>query len=198
MEKSAGRITFTYVSKVIIWTIVIGLVATIALSLIIAGSIEGIDENSMEDLTGVLKNLLIGVFVIEILTILLSCKLATSKIKKKYEINDSNRAGVIKNITIFLIIWAVLIVVLNIAVKAGVDTLFEEANEDLDSVDSYSDFLNDEEEEEFEIAEDFLNFVNTMTIALVVVNAGVVLLMIPLERKWLGEPVSAKVEKKEE
>lgn len=198
MENNAGKITFTYVSKVIIWTLVIGFVAGFALLFIVAGSIEGIDENSLEDLTGVFNSLLIGLFVVEILTILLSCKLATSKIKKKYEINDSNRPGVIKNITIFLVIWAVLIVVLNMAVRSGVNTLFEEANDDLDTIDSYSDILTDEEEEDVETVEDFLGFVNTMTIVLVVVNAAVVLLMIPLERKWLADSTSSKEEKKEE
>ena len=100
MEKSAGRITFTYVSKVIIWTIVIGLILSIILAVASTSMIEDVNDFTLDDGMSFVKTLLIGLVVVEVLTVFLSCKLATSKIKKKYEFTDSNRAGVIKNITI--------------------------------------------------------------------------------------------------
>lgn len=194
MEKSAGRITFTYVSKVIIWTIVIGIVATIILAVAATSGIEDVNTLSLDEGMSFIKTLLIGLLVVEVLTVFLSCRLATSKIKKKYEFTDSNRAGVTKNITIFLIIWAVLIALLNLGIKSALDMAFEEANEDAEYAERYSDYVTDKEEEELDTAIEILDFVNTMTIVLVIVNVAVVLLMIPLERKWLSEPKEEKQE----
>lgn len=194
MEKSAGRITFTYVSKVIIWTIVIGIVATIILAVAATSGIEDVNTLSLDEGMSFIKTLLIGLLVVEVLTVFLSCRLATSKIKKKYEFTDSNRAGVIKNITIFLVIWAVLIALLNLGIKSALDMAFEEANEDAEYAERYSDYVTDKEEEELDTAMEILDFVNTMTIVLVIVNVAVVLLMIPLERKWLSEPKEEKQE----
>ena len=198
MEKSAGRITFTYVSKVIIWTIVIGIVATIILAVATTSGIEDVNTLSLDEGMSFIKTLLIGLVVVEVLTVFLSCKLATSKIKKKYEFTDSNRAGVIKNITIFLIIWAVLIALLNLGIKSALDMAFEEANEDAEYAERYSDYVTDKEEEELDTAIEILDFVNTMTIVLVIVNVAVVLLMIPLERKWLADKKEENETKKEE
>lgn len=194
MEKSAGRITFTYVSKVIIWTIVIGIVATIILAVAATSGIEDVNTLSLDEGMSFIKTLLIGLLVVEVLTVFLSCRLATSKIKKKYEFTDANRAGVIKNITIFLIIWAVLIALLNLGIKSALDMAFEEANEDAEYAERYSDYVTDKEEEELDTAMEILDFVNTMTVVLVIVNVAVVLLMIPLERKWLSEPKEEKQE----
>lgn len=194
MEKSAGRITFTYVSKVIIWTIVIGIVATIILAVAATSGIEDVNTLSLDEGMSFIKTLLIGLLVVEVLTVFLSCRLATSKIKKKYEFTDTNRAGVIKNITIFLVIWAVLIALLNLGIKSALDMAFEEANEDAEYAERYSDYVTDKEEEELDTAMEILDFVNTMTIVLVIVNVAVVLLMIPLERKWLSEPKEEKQE----
>lgn len=194
MEKSAGRITFTYVSKVIIWTIVIGIVATIILAVAATSGIEDVNTLSLDEGMSFIKTLLIGLLVVEVLTVFLSCRLATSKIKKKYEFTDTNRAGVIKNITIFLVIWAVLIALLNLGIKSALDMAFEEANEDAEYAERYSDYVTDKEEEELDTAIEILDFVNTMTVVLVIVNVAVVLLMIPLERKWLSEPKEEKQE----
>ena len=194
MEKSAGRITFTYVSKVIIWTIVIGIVATIILAVAATSGIEDVNTLSLDEGMSFIKTLLIGLLVVEVLTVFLSCRLATSKIKKKYEFTDTNRAGVIKNITIFLVIWAVLIALLNLGIKSALDMAFEEANEDAEYAERYSDYVTDKEEEELDTAMEILDFVNTMTVVLVIVNVAVVLLMIPLERKWLSEPKEEKQE----
>lgn len=198
MEKSAGRITFTYVSKVIIWTIVIGIVATIILAVATTSGIEDVNTLSLDEGMSFIKTLLIGLVVVEVLTVFLSCKLATSKIKKKYEFTDSNRAGVIKNITIFLIIWAVLIALLNLGIKSALDMAFEEANEDAEYAERYSDYVTDKEEEELDTAIEILDFVNTMTVVLVIVDVAVVLLMIPLERKWLADKKEENETKKEE
>lgn len=194
MEKSAGRITFTYVSKVIIWTIVIGFVATIILAVAATSGIEDVNTLSLDEGMSFIKTLLIGLLVVEVLTVFLSCRLATSKIKKKYEFTDTNRAGVIKNITIFLVIWAVLIAFLNLGIKSALDMAFEEANEDAEYAERYSDYVTDKEEEELDTAIEILDFVNTMTVVLVIVDVAVVLLMIPLERKWLSEPKEEKQE----
>lgn len=194
MEKSAGRITFTYVSKVIIWTIVIGIVATIILAVAATSGIEDVNTLSLDEGMSFIKTLLIGLLVVEVLTVFLSCRLATSKIKKKYEFTDANRAGVIKNITIFLVIWAVLIALLNLGIKSALDMAFEEANEDAEYAERYSDYVTDKEEEELDTAIEILDFVNTMTVVLVIVDVAVVLLMIPLERKWLSEPKEEKQE----
>lgn len=198
MEKSAGRITFTYVSKVIIWTIVIGLILSIILAVASTSMIEDVNDFTLDDGMSFVKILLIGLVVVEVLTVFLSCKLATSKIKKKYEFTDSNRAGVIKNITIFLIIWAILIALLNLGIKSALDMAFEEANEDAEYAERYSDYVTDKEEEELDTAIEILDFVNTMTIVLVIVNVAVVLLMIPLERKWLADKKEENETKKEE
>lgn len=194
MEKSAGRITFTYVSKVIIWTIVIGIVATIILAVAATSGIEDVNTLSLDEGMSFIKTLLIGLLVVEVLTVFLSCRLATSKIKKKYEFTDANRAGVIKNITIFLVIWAVLIALLNLGIKSALDMAFEEANEDAEYAERYSDYVTDKEEEELDTAIEILDFVNTMTVVLVIVDVAVVLLMIPLERKWLAAPKEVKQE----
>ena len=194
MEKSAGRITFTYVSKVIIWTIVIGIVATIILAVAATSGIEDVNTLSLDEGMSFIKTLLIGLLVVEVLTVFLSCRLATSKIKKKYEFTDTNRAGVIKNITIFLVIWAVLIALLNLGIKSALDMAFEEANEDAEYAERYSDYVTDKEEEELDTAIEILDFVNTMTVVLVIVDVAVVLLMIPLERKWLAAPKEVKQE----
>ena len=194
MEKSAGRITFTYVSKVIMWTIVIGIVATIILAVAATSGIEDVNTLSLDEGMSFIKTLLIGLLVVEVLTVFLSCRLATSKIKKKYEFTDANRSGVIKNITIFLVIWAVLIALLNLGIKSALDMAFEEANEDAEYAERYSDYVTDKEEEELDTAIEILDFVNTMTVVLVIVDVAVVLLMIPLERKWLSEPKEEKQE----
>ena len=198
MEKSAGRITFTYVSKVIIWTIVIGIVATIILAVAATSGIEDVNTLSLDEGMSFIKTLLIGLLVVEVLTVFLSCRLATSKIKKKYEFTDANRAGVIKNITIFLVIWAVLIALLNLGIKSALDMAFEEANEDAEYAERYSDYVTDKEEEELDTAIEILDFVNTMTVVLVIVDVAVVLLMIPLERKWLADKKEENETKKEE
>ena len=198
MEKSAGRITFTYVSKVIIWTIVIGLILSIILAVASTSMIEDVNDFTLDDGMSFVKTLLIGLVVVEGLTVFLSCKLATSKIKKKYEFTDSNRAGVIKNITIFLIIWAILIALLNLGIKSALDMAFEEANEDAEYAERYSDYVTDKEEEELDTAIEILDFVNTMTVVLVIVDVAVVLLMIPLERKWLADKKEENETKKEE
>ena len=198
MEKSAGRITFTYVSKVIIWTIVIGLILSIILAVASTSIFEDVNDFTLDDGMSFVKTLLIGLVVVEVLTVFLSCKLATSKIKKKYEFTDSNRAGVIKNITIFLIIWAILIALLNLGIKSALDMAFEEANEDAEYAERYSDYVTDKEEEELDTAIEILDFVNTMTVVLVIVDVAVVLLMIPLERKWLADKKEENETKKEE
>lgn len=183
-DNNAGKITWSFIWRVIVLYILIGFVLSFILGLIL-----GFNNTSFLSITATIssaKKIMVGSLFINIISVILACKFATSDIKRKFIIDSNNIYVILKNITTFLIVIAI-IYGLYIGITLTNDTADYEENLRQLSVDAseyYSTIgVGTTIEEDIE---SFISFSNTMTVISVICNIGVILLMIPFERKLLN------------
>lgn len=192
MEKSASKITTKFVIKFIIWFVLFTVIGTLGVLFMFASSIETVDEDSIEALTGALNGLIIKLLIVDLIVSFCATKLALRGATKKIEVNSDNKMNVIKNVAIALGIFAILVGALHLGIRDAIldlaskdsDVDIEELQEDLDE---YID-EHDLSEEDEEVVEAFLGFMKMTN--LYVFDSLFLILMIPVAKKTIEKKVA--------
>lgn len=188
MESNVGKITWGYIWRLILWTIATSIVFLIILQLIVGSGMNNIsmlDSDAISNAISSMKVYVIGYAIINILIIILSCRFATSGIRKKFNIDDTNRQPVIRNVIIVLIVCAVILLVYNISNISTITESFENIDEDISEARSVS--LTDEEDELVEEIEGLVSLTKVAVAVIIISNVVVIIAMIPFVKKWLNE-----------
>ncbi len=162
MDKSVSKVTRKFVIRFIIWFLILAVVSTIGVTMVWALiSYENIDGDDIEEvmqmLTGLMRGLLISDFIVAFLVTKLSIKGAL----KKVEVTSENKGSIIKNISIALIIFAILICGVHYKIRLEffgvVDSDFdiEDIKEFEEEVAELEDDLEESEEELEELLEEY-------------------------------------------
>ena len=187
MEQSMGKITWGYIWRWIVLNFATAFVLTIVLRLLMGAVASGSDTGT----TGLhYKMYLVGSLIISVISIILACKFATSDIKKKFSIDESNASQVFKRIVIVLIVITVIFAIYQVFSSINIRNQLEEASVQIDYAKSLSqqyssEALNSQLEEQIAELKSFLEFGKAIVIVSIVVNIGTLLLMIPFEKKLL-------------
>lgn len=185
MEQSMGKITWGYIWRLVVWYILIAFVVEFIFRLALV-TISGGLGTSIDATISYNQKYLIGTLIIGLLNIVISCKLATSGIKKTFSIDENASKKVFKCVVIVLIVLTVLISIYNIF---GAFELRNELEEYSEQMNNYYDLLQSytggDISEDLAKVEGFLDFCNVYVIVSLVLNIVVLLLMIPFEKKLL-------------
>ena len=134
MESSIGKITWGYIWRLILWCFAVSFVFSFILGIIVgagASNYNPLDLDSVLDVLSSYKIMVVGYVIVNILTIIISCRYATSGIIKKFDINNDNKNSIIRNIIIVLVICAVLLVGYNIMNMSNITEALEETDESI-------------------------------------------------------------------
>lgn len=168
MDASVGKITWGYIWRLIVWTILMSFVFGFIFNIIIAtGSTINL-LSSPGSMISYYKKSFIGMLIISLFVTVISCKFATSGIQKKFKIDSTNVKQVFKAIVIVLVVIAVIYIVYNIINITNTQRIIK----------SFSSVSN-------QLLEDFSGFCITFAIISVILNSLVMFLMIPFEKKLL-------------
>lgn len=190
MNQSMGKIVWGYIWRLILWGLLVAFVFTFIFRLVLGLVISGNSVGSTEATILYYKIYLIGTIIISVLIMILACKFATSGIRKKFSIDESNASQVFKCIMIVLIVITVLLVIYEVFYIFNVRTQMDELSSQIDDtknlLQQYSnEILNSQMTGQIEELESFLNFCNVFIIIGAVINVIIPLLMIPFEKKLL-------------
>lgn len=193
MQQSNGKIVWGYIWRLMLYflaaSIVFGFIFKAILLLIYDDSMT----NSIETQISYYKVYSIGAIIINILITILACKYATSSMKKAFILDENNVSQIYKYIIIVLVVLAVLMTIYYIFsmsdVKEQLEEYIAQINDFKSSYQQYSVDSLDESALELnnQIAslESFISFCNVYSVVAAIINIGVVLLMIPFEKKLL-------------
>lgn len=187
MESSVGKITWGYIWRLILWCFAVSFVFSFILGIIVgagASNYNPLDLDSVLDVLSSYKIMVVGYVIVNILTIIISCRYATSGIIKKFDINNDNKNSIIRNIIIVLVICAVLLVGYNIMNMSNITEALEETDE---SISDLRDMSYSEETDEVVDSLEGLASMTKVAIVIIVISNGVVILgMVPFVRKWIN------------
>lgn len=187
MESSVGKITWGYIWRLILWCLAVSFVFSFILGIIVgtgASNYNPLDLDSVLDVLSSYKIMVVGYVIVNILTIIISCRYATSGIIKKFDINNDNKNSIIRNIIIVLLICAVLLVGYNIMNMSNITEALEETDE---SISDLRDMSYSEETDEVVDSLEELASMTKVAIVIIVISNGVVILgMVPFVRKWIN------------
>ena len=191
MERSVGKITWGYIWRLILWSIAISFVFTFILNIIINVNIADLnvlDVNSVAKAISSLKINVIGTIVINIISIILACRYATSGVINKFDINRENKQQVIRNIMIVLTIWATLTIIGNIQNLSTIENTFSETEETISDLRSGEN--SDKLDKAIKELEELYEMTKVAVPIVIVSNVVVILGMIPYERKWIDKSIA--------
>ena len=191
MESSVGKITWGYIWRLILCSIAISFVFTFILNIIINVNIADlnvIDVNSVAKAISSLKINVIGTIVINIISIILACRYATSGVINKFDINRENKQQVIRNIMIVLTIWATLTIIGNIQNLSTIENTFSETEETISDLRSGEN--SDKLDKAIKELEELYEMTKVAVPIVIVSNVVVILGMIPYERKWIDKSIA--------
>lgn len=185
-EKSIGKITFKFIYKLILWLILLDVIIGIGFLMFQASGFEKLTDD-VNDLGKALNGMVTGLVIINVLATVLSTLLATKKIKKKYKITEENKKAIFRNITIVLIIFAVLVGLVHSTIKnfifdiasEGSDMTMEEVKEAAEDIEKYIEETEDLTDEDFEIIQIFTDFMGLADVY--VYDCLAFIVMIPVE-----------------
>lgn len=186
MKSSIGKITWGFIWRLFLWSFAISLVLLVILRIVAGSGISNItfDVDSLIDTMSSLKIYVIGYVVINIITIILSCRFSTSGITGKFSIDETNLNAVIRNVIIVLVVCAVLMLIYNMSQMSEISESFDNMNESVPDLKSLS--FSDETDELVEEIESYISLVKFAEVAIIVSNVVVVIGMVPFVRKWIN------------
>lgn len=187
MENSVGKITWGYIWRLFLWIIATGIFFTFILRSFLGAGISNIDSFDADALSKAVSSMkiyIIGFVICNILAMILSCRFAVSGIRKKFNIDDSNRQQVIRNIIIILVACAVFLLVYNISNLSTITEVYEDMEEEISDVRSIA--ITDEEDEMIEEVASLVSVSKVAVAVIIISNVVVIIGMIPFVKKWLN------------
>ena len=187
MESSVGKITWGYIWRLILWCFAVSFVFSFILGIIVgagASNYNPLDLDSVLDVLSSYKIMVVGYVIVNILTIIISCRYATSGIIKKFDINNDNKNSIIRNIIIVLVICAVLLVGYNIMNMSNITEALEETDESISDLRDMS--YSEETDEVVDSLEELASMTKVAIVIIVISNDVVILGMVPFVRKWIN------------
>lgn len=125
-EASVGKITRKFTLKTLLWFILIDIVIGFIVLMVKASGLADVEPDEMGD---ALNSLITGLVVVNIIAAICSPLLALRGTKKKCKITSENKKTVFRNISIVLIVFALIMGILHGIIK---NQIFEIALEDTD------------------------------------------------------------------
>lgn len=176
MEESLGKITWGYIWRLIVWSLLLAFVLGYVGSFLVTAISGASIVNSLESMIAYYKKLLVVALIISIVVTVVACKFATSGIQKKFTINSTNNKQVFKRIVIVLIVFIVIYLLSNLT----------NISEYKETMEQYNEVISLTKTQETDVLKDFINFANVFTIISIILNTLEMLVMIPFEKKLLG------------
>lgn len=162
-----GRITWSYIWRLIAWQVITAIVFGFIFSLILS-STSGLNLlSSPESIISYYKKNLIGTLVISFIITVIACKLATAEIQKVFIINSDNVNQVFKRI---VIVFTIIYIMFNLSNIQKIQNTVESLNSL--SIDT-------------KLLENFGKFGIAFSVISVILNSLEMLLMILFEKKLL-------------
>lgn len=137
-EASVGKITRKFTVKTLLWFVLIDIV--IGFIFLIAKS-SGLEEIEDDEMGNAINGIITGLIVINIISAICSPLLALRGTKKKCKITSENKKTVFRNISIVLVVFALIMGILHGIIK---NQIFEMT---LDSLDLTMDDLKEARED---------------------------------------------------
>lgn len=125
-EASVGKITRKFTLKTLLWFILIDIVIGFIVLMVKASGLADVEPDEMGD---ALNSLITGLVVVNIIAAICSPLLALRGTKKKCKITSENKKTVFRNISIVLVVFALIMGILHGIIK---NQIFEIALEDTD------------------------------------------------------------------
>ena len=137
-EASVGKITRKFTVKTLLWFILIDIVIGFIFLIAKSSGLEGIEDDEMGN---AINGIITGLIVINIISAICSPLLALRGTKKKCKITSENKKIVFRNISIVLVVFALIMGILHGIIK---NQIFEMT---LDSLDLTKDDLKEARED---------------------------------------------------
>ena len=127
-EKSLAKMTIKFITKIVLWFIVIDLIIGFAVLMMFATQTEEIGNDYVE-LSRAIKGLVTKLIIVNIAAGIIPALLATRGVKKKCAITEENKKGFFISVAVVLVIMAVLMGAIHGAIKNYiVDTSLEDSD----------------------------------------------------------------------
>ena len=186
-EVSTGKITRKFTIKLVLLFIVIDLIIGAIVLVSWANGVDGVDSSSAKEIFSMLNGLLTKLVIVNIIAIIVPTLLATSSIKKKFNISGEQRKTVFRNITIVLVIMAIILFICHKSVVNMVEESATEGSEyslsDIDKgikeAEDLAEEWNLKDDEAEDVFKGWKSFRRLTT--LYTIDAIVFLIMIPVE-----------------
>ncbi len=133
-EASVGKITRKFTLKTLLWFVLIDIVIGFIFLIVKSSGLEGIEDDEMGN---AINGLITGLIVINIISAICSPLLALRGTKKKCKITSDDKKTVFRNISIVLVVFALIMGILHGIIK---NQIFEMT---LDSLDLTMDDLKE-------------------------------------------------------
>lgn len=137
-EASVGKITRKFTVKTLLWFVLIDIVIGFIFLIAKSSGLEGIEDDEMGN---AINGIITGLIVINIISAICSPLLALRGTKKKCKITSENKKTVFRNISIVLVVFALIMGILHGIIK---NQIFEMT---LDSLDLTMDDLKEARED---------------------------------------------------
>lgn len=137
-EASVGKITRKFTVKTLLWFVLIDIVIGFIFLIAKSSGLEGIEDDEMGN---AINGIITGLIVINIISAICSPLLALRGTKKKCKITSENKKTVFRNISIVLVVFALIMGILHGIIK---NQIFEMT---LDSLDLTKDDLKEARED---------------------------------------------------
>lgn len=137
-EASVGKITRKFTVKTLLWFVLIDIVIGFIFLIAKSSGLEGIEDDEMGN---AINGIITGLIVINIISAICSPLLALRGTKKKCKITSENKKTVFRNISIVLVVFALIMGILHGIIK---NQIFEMT---LDSLDLTMDELKEARED---------------------------------------------------
>lgn len=137
-EASVGKITRKFTVKTLLWFVLIDIIIGFIFLIAKSSGLEGIEDDEMGN---AINGIITGLIVINIISAICSPLLALRGTKKKCKITSENKKTVFRNISIVLVVFALIMGILHGIIK---NQIFEMT---LDSLDLTMDDLKEARED---------------------------------------------------
>ncbi len=137
-EVNVGKITRKFTLKTLLWFVLIDIVIGFIFLIVKSSGLEGIEDDEMGN---AINGLITGLIVINIISAICSPLLALRGTKKKCKITSDNKKTVFRNISIVLVVFALIMGILHGIIKNQILEMT------LDSLDMTMDDLKEARED---------------------------------------------------
>lgn len=181
-EASVGKITRKFTVKTLLWFVLIDIVIGFIFLIAKSSGLEGIEDDEMGN---AINGIITGLIVINIISAICSPLLALRGTKKKCKITSENKKTVFRNISIVLVVFALIMGILHGIIKNQIfemtldslDLTMDELKEAREDYDKYieEENLSKEEEKSIKQFDSFMGLSNVY-----VFDCIIFLVMIPV------------------